>query len=422
MKFSKIACVALLSASISTVALAQQAQPQQVRKTKLELLEEIKKDEVTRTAGYNTIVEAINELRTIGYDKLKTWSGDKSNTDTDINTKIYSALEKIQKATADIKNKDKKLKVTKESSTLTITQQGEIKILIKGDGNTAVNGGNDQELALSLETFKADNKEKIKDIFAEDNKDVWEAFIKDFTAQHNVEQKVRLKAIDRAALKVVQDTPADQVINPNDRYLLFIENKSLVENAAKASMKDGQAALIEARAAVDKAIKEVSEDKLTLLSKDNAGIIKQETTVNALIKTLEEAKKKNSNNEAAVKAKADALIAAIDAGVKLQTKANNGRALTKEDINGIKNGTANKDDFDNGGADNTTSDENKAKILDSLIGNNQNSGAQKAVKEANQVIEKVIDKIEKVTEAETVIKEANKVIAKYASESAKATS
>ncbi|WP_169753658.1 hypothetical protein, partial [Campylobacter mucosalis] len=404
------------------VALAQQAQPQQVRKTKLELLEEIKKDEVTRTAGYNTIVEAINELRTIGYDKLKTWSGDKSNTDTDINTKIYSALEKIQKATADIKNKDKKLKVTKESSTLTITQQGEIKILIKGDGNTAVNGGNDQELALSLETFKADNKEKIKDIFAEDNKDVWEAFIKDFTAQHNVEQKVRLKAIDRAALKVVQDTPADQVINPNDRYLLFIENKSLVENAAKASMKDGQAALIEARAAVDKAIKEVSEDKLTLLSKDNAGIIKQETTVNALIKTLEEAKKKNSNNEAAVKAKADALIAAIDAGVKLQTKANNGRALTKEDINGIKNGTANKDDFDNGGADNTTSDENKAKILDSLIGNNQNSGAQKAVKEANQVIEKVIDKIEKVTEAETVIKEANKVIAKYASESAKATS
>ncbi|QKF63476.1 autotransporter domain-containing protein [Campylobacter mucosalis] len=422
MKFSKIACVALLSASISTVALAQQAQPQQVRKTKLELLEEIKKDEVTRTAGYNTIVEAINELRTIGYDKLKTWSGDKSNTDTDINTKIYSALEKIQKATADIKNKDKKLKVTKESSTLTITQQGEIKILIKGDGNTAVNGGNDQELVLSLETFKADNKEKIKDIFAENNRDVWEAFIKDFTAQHNVEQKVRLKAIDRAALKVVQDTPADQVINPNDRYLLFIENKSLVENAAKASMKDGQAALIEARAAVDKAIKEVSEDKLTLLSKDNAGIIKQETTVNALIKTLEEAKKKNSNDEAAVKAKADALIAAIDAGVKLQTKANNGRALTKEDINGIKNGTANKDDFDNGGADNTTSDENKAKILDSLIGNNQNSGAQKAVKEANQVIEKVIDKIEKVTEAETVIKEANKVIAKYASESAKATS
>ncbi|WP_169783724.1 hypothetical protein, partial [Campylobacter mucosalis] len=124
MKFSKIACVALLSASISTVALAE---------SKLDALNKAKADDATRTAGYNKILKAVNELKTIGYENLKNWNGDKEGVGTnqlsaELNTRIYNALNIIKEAKEDIKNTKKELKITKDSSTLKITQQGEIKI------------------------------------------------------------------------------------------------------------------------------------------------------------------------------------------------------------------------------------------------------------------------------------------------------
>ncbi|WP_169753676.1 hypothetical protein, partial [Campylobacter mucosalis] len=123
-KFSKIACVALLSASISTVALAE---------SKLDALNKAKADDATRTAGYNKILKAVNELKTIGYENLKNWNGDKEGVGTnqlsaELNTRIYNALNIIKEAKEDIKNTKKELKITKDSSTLKITQQGEIKI------------------------------------------------------------------------------------------------------------------------------------------------------------------------------------------------------------------------------------------------------------------------------------------------------
>ncbi|QKF62447.1 autotransporter domain-containing protein [Campylobacter mucosalis] len=424
MKFSKIACVALLSASISTVALAQQQQP---RQTKLELLEEYKKDEATRTAAYDTIIKAISELKSIGYNNLKDWSGEKG-TNADINAKIYGELEKIQTATKSIKNTQKELKVTSDTSTLIISQNGDIKVFINGNENTQVkgSGGDNDPLVISLETFANTNKDNIQKMFAENNEDVWKAFLKEFKTQHQKEQELRLKAIDQAALRVVRDSSADQVTKPDDRYSLFIANRSLVENAANKNLQDSQETLEKAMKAVNQTIKNVDTKVVTLLSKDIKKIGEQEKRVSDILNQINTAKQKPKNQEGNIE-KATALKAAIKEGVKLQTKTVDGRDLTIADIDAIYNGNSHLklNEFDNGNVKDLTGDENKGKVLDALLGDiAQKTGAAHITNEAKKELEKISDKIEaeKVEEAEIAIQEAKGVIAKYASESAKATS
>ncbi|WP_169753664.1 hypothetical protein, partial [Campylobacter mucosalis] len=296
---------------------------------------------------------------------------------------------------------------------------------IKGDDNTAVNnGGNDQELTLSLETFKNGNKDKIKDLFAENNRDVWEAFIKDFTKQHNVEQKVRLKAINGVALKFVTDTPIEQVTDSSDKYSAFIENKSLIENAVKVGLKHSQAEVTKATEKADSAIKNVDTKKLTLLSTDYTKIAKQSESINALKAELDKAKLEVSNQENNIK-KATALKAAIDAGVQLKRKNNEETLLTKDDIDAILAGGASKvtkDDFDHGGADSLTGDENIGKVLNALIGEAAQNGAYKAVENAQAAMTTVMDKIDLVTSAKDDIKKINETMAKYHEGIAKVTS
>uniref|UniRef100_UPI0014708314 hypothetical protein n=1 Tax=Campylobacter mucosalis TaxID=202 RepID=UPI0014708314 len=385
MKFSKIACVALLSASISTVALANTISD----------LADAKKDEATRTAAYGEIMKAVNDLKTIGYDNLKNWNGDKTGEGTnklsaELNTRIYNALNTIKEAKKGILSKDGELKVAKDDSKLTITQDGTIKILIKGDKNTAVhdNGGDDQELTLNLDDFKAGNKDKIKDIFAEDNKDVWEAFIAEFTKKHNELQDERENKIDAAALAVANDL--DSLVDINEEYSAYIENKSLIQNAIKADVATQKEAVKIAQGEVDKAVNTVSGDKLTLLNKDNAGITKQETDIKALTAKLTEAKNKDES------AKKAALKEVVNAGVILS---DGGKNLTVADI-----------------------DTKDSLALDTLIGNDENSGAQKAAKDAQTEIKKVTDKIEKVTEAESKLKVSSELMAKFASIAAETTS
>ncbi|QCD44482.1 autotransporter outer membrane beta-barrel domain-containing protein [Campylobacter mucosalis] len=423
MKFSKIACVALLSASISTVALAE---------SKLDALNKAKADDATRTAGYNKILKAVNELKTIGYENLKNWNGDKTGEGTnklsaELNTRIYNALNIIKEAKEDIKNTKKELKITKDSSTLKITQQGEIKILIKGDDNTAVNGGNEnQELTLSLEDFKTHgpSHDKITQIFAENNKDVWDKFIEDFTKQHDTEQKTRINYIDNLALKFVTDTPIEQVTDSSDKYSAFIENKSLIENAVKVGLKHSQAEVAKATEKADSAIKNVDAKKLTLLSTDYTKIAKQSESINALKAELDKAKLEVSNQENNIK-KADALKRAISAGVQLKRKNAEATLLTKDDIDAILAGGASKvtkDDFDHGGADSLTGDENIGKVLNALIGEVAQNGAYKAVENAQAAMTTVMDKIDLVTNAKDDIKKINETMAKYHEGTAKVTS
>ncbi|QCD45311.1 autotransporter outer membrane beta-barrel domain-containing protein [Campylobacter mucosalis] len=413
MKFSKIACVALLSASISTVALANSAE--------LQNLQDVQKDEATRTAAYGEIMKAVNDLKTIGYDKLKAWSGDKGNTDTDINTKIYKALEVIKNKKNDIKGNGEDLDIVikdQDNSKLTISQNGEIKILIKGNQNTAIhgNGGDNNELTLSLDDFKdgRGNHDKIAQIFADNNQDVWEAFISDFKKKHNELKAKRDATINEKAVELAKAT--DDVATPIEKYEAFIENKSTIENAIKADIAAKEKAVTEAQKTLNDAIKAVDNKKLTLLSKDNAGITKQENTIkNELTKQLTEAKGKGSTSED-IAEKANALKVAIRTGVKLQTKTNGGgRELTEKDIDAIAAGGAGLTigDFDNGGAQNFTGGDNIKKVLDALIGDaqlNSETGAFKTIKAAEEEIKKVTDEITKVGTAQKNLKESNKLM------------
>ncbi|QKF62455.1 autotransporter domain-containing protein [Campylobacter mucosalis] len=404
MKFSKIACVALLSASISTVALAQPNQ-------NVANLIKNKESELVRTAAYNKILKAVNELGGI-YSDLKTWTGEKGKTDTDINTKIYNALKVI---------KDEKSKITengditltgKDASTLKITSTGNIKLQIQqGADNTAVNNGGGAEITIALDEFKNSGNihDKINAMFAENNKDVWESFVEQFKEKHNEKKEEREGAIDASVENIIKDYK--KIDEKDEKYTAFVENKDFILNNIQNNIKKEQANVTEKQKELNKAIADAPKDKLTLNGTDKGAIKKQETDIKALANKLTTAKGKNTNSDGDIKAKADALIAAIDAGVKLQTKANNGRALTKEDINGIKNGTAKKDDFDNGGAQNLSDNTEKAKVLDALIGNDNNNGAQKAVEAAKIEIEKVTRAVIGVTTAEADLASVNKLMA-----------
>ncbi|QKF63750.1 autotransporter domain-containing protein [Campylobacter mucosalis] len=422
MKFSKIACVALLSASISTVALA----------TKLEDVQSTKMEEATKTAAYKEIIKAVNSLKAIGYDNLKNWNGDKvgegaNKLSADLNTKIYNALEVIKKQKDAIKGKeDITLKVIGDS-TLKITQQGEIKILIKGDDNTAVNGGGDQELTLSLETFKNGNKDKIAKIFAENNRDVWQKFIKAFEEEHNKEQEKRKGLLNIAALELAKDLAKDKpesITGIQDEYTAYVENKNNVENAINVDIKSKQEAVKTAQTGLSTAIKGVDNKLVTLSSTtDNEKIKEQEKSVSKIHNQINTAAAKNSNTPEENIEKATALKAAINAGVKLQTKTAGGRDLTIADIDAILAGTASKDDFDNGNAPDLSGDANKAKVLNALLGDvSQSTGAAIVTKNAQTAIEKVIDEIEKVETAKTNLSDSNKLMAKFKDVVAKATS
>ncbi|QCD44331.1 autotransporter outer membrane beta-barrel domain-containing protein [Campylobacter mucosalis] len=418
MKFSKIACVALLSASISTVALAQN--------NELDNLNKAQEAQKTKEAAYQAVISAVKELKAVGYDKLKDWNGKstekgKNGLSAELNTKIYNALEKIRQVKTDLAPKSSDITIQSGESKLVITSNNQIKLLIKGNGLEAVNNGDsNSELTLILDDFANVNKDKIVKIFDKKNEELWNKLIAEFTNKHNELKKERTKKINEEA--VILATSASGVADPNDRYEAFIDKKDVVESAMNADIKSKQETVKTTQAKLSITIKDVNTKIVTLSSKKSEDIRKQETTIRALTDELTRVKNKGENNTEAVKAKADALIAAIDAGVKLQTKENGGRALTKEDINGIKNGTANKDDFDNGGADNTTSDENKAKILDALIGNDDNVGARKVVANAKTEMQKVTDGISEAEQAQSTLKTSSKLMNDFKNTVAKATS
>ncbi|WP_176325082.1 hypothetical protein [Campylobacter mucosalis] len=352
MKFSKIACVALLSASISTVALAD---------NELKNLQDAKIDEVTRTAAYKEILEVVNSLKTIGYENLAKWNGAKAVNDgvdqlkEDVNGKIYDAFGKIE----GLKDKiapgasDLIIKGSKNSK-LVIGSDKSIKITIADDGNTAV-----QETSLTLSDFEALNKDKIKEIFAENNRDVWQALIKDFTNKHNELKAKRDAKIQEESLKFAA---SDQslVVTPNDKYSAYIESKNDVKNAINADIKSKQGAVVKAKEEVSKAIKATDAKIVTLLSTDNKKIAEQETLVSNVLNQLNTAEAKGKTQEGNIE-KAAALKAAIDAGVKLKRKNAEDTLLTKGDIDAILAGTANKDDFDNDNVPDLSGDENKGK-------------------------------------------------------------
>ncbi|WP_169783683.1 hypothetical protein, partial [Campylobacter mucosalis] len=407
MKFSKIACVALLSASISTVALANSAE--------LDEFTAAKTTQENKEAAYQIVISAIKELKTIGYKNLKNWNGDKTGEGTnklsaELNTRIYNALEKIRDVKIDLAPNSNEIPIESGESKLVITDSGDIKLLIKGDDNTEVNGGvGDQELTLSLEKFKngGGDHDKIAKMFADNNKDVWDKLIEEFTKKHNELKASRDDIIDASVKNLVENTSS--INDPDEKYTAYVENKDFILNNIRNNIKKGQANVAEKQKELNQAIAEVKKETLTLDSTDRKAIEKQATTINELTNTLTTAKGNGGNDEAAVKAKAEALTKAIEAGVKLQTKENGGRTLTKEDIEKIKNGTANKDDFGDGqtALDN---EQNKAKVLDSLIGDSDAAGAQKVVKEANQIIGKIANAATEATAAENNLAAANKLM------------
>ncbi|QCD44490.1 autotransporter domain-containing protein [Campylobacter mucosalis] len=403
MKFSKIACVALLSASISTVALAQ-------KNPSVGLLTASKEQELTKTPAYNKILAAVNELGGI-YGDLKNWSGEKGKTDTDINTKIYKALEVIKTEKLKIKGSEDITLTGKDASTLKITSTGDIKLLIKGDQNTAVDDGHQQEITITLADFANNGNyhNKIKDIFADQNKDVWESFVEKFKEKHDEEKGTREEAIDGAIESIINDYKT--IDEKDEKYTAFVENKDFILNNIRNNIKKEQANVAEKQKELNKAIKEVKKDTLTLRSTDRKAIEKQQTDIGKLTTELSEAEKKKGNGESDVKAKADALKAAIDAGVKLKRKNAEDTLLTKGDIDAILAGTASKDDFDNGNAQNLSENANKAKVLDALIGDSDAAGARKLAEEAKTEIGKVTGAVAAVTRAEEELTETNKFMA-----------
>uniref|UniRef100_UPI0014703024 hypothetical protein n=1 Tax=Campylobacter mucosalis TaxID=202 RepID=UPI0014703024 len=421
MKFSKIACVALLSASISTVALA----------TKLDDVQNAKADEATRTAGYKEIMKVINELKTIGYENLAKWNGAQAVNGGDqlkaeVNSKIYAAFGRIETLKDKIAPGSDKLEIKGSTgSKLVIGSDKSIKITIADDGNTAV-----QETTLTLTDFEGINKEKIKQIFAENNRDVWKAFIEDFTKQHNIEQEKRKGNINIAALELAKDLISDRpesVPSVENEYTAYIENRDVMLNGVRADIATREKAVIDAQGKVNEEIKKVDNKKLTLLSKDNAGITKQSKIINEeLTKQLTAAKNKGATLDD-IAEKVTALKVAIRTGVKLQTKTVGGRELTEKDIDTIAAGGANLsiNDFDNGGAQDFTGGDNIKKVLDALIGdaaNNAETGAFKATKEAQAEITKVTNKINDVNTANGELEKSNKLMTKIGKVIAKATS
>ncbi|WP_169753663.1 hypothetical protein, partial [Campylobacter mucosalis] len=300
---------------------------------------------------------------------------------------------------------------------------------IKGDDNTAVNGGGDQELTLSLDTFKNGNKDKIAKIFAENNRDVWQKFIKAFEEEHNKEQEKRKGLLNIAALELAKDlakAKPESITGIKDEYAAYVENKNDVENAINVDIKSKQGAVLKAKEEVSKAIKATDAKKLTLLSTDSKRIMEQEQLLTKIGIDLGKAKEKPASQENNLE-KATALKAAIDAGAKLKRKDAEETLLTKDDIDAILAGGAGKvkvavDDFDNGGANNLTGDENIKKVLDALIGEAAQNGAAKATKAAGEEIKKVVDEIEKVETAKTNLSDSNKLMAKFKDVVAKATS
>ncbi|QKF63474.1 autotransporter domain-containing protein [Campylobacter mucosalis] len=402
MKFSKIACVALLSASISTVALAQPNQ-------NVANLIKNKESELVRTAAYNKILKAVNELGSI-YGELSKWTGDKGTSDTDINTKIYKALEVIKTEKTKITESGSIQLDGKDGSTLTIDEHGVIKLKITGGDNTAVDNGG-QEIAISLDEFKNSGNihDKINAMFAENNKDVWESFVEQFKEKHNEKKEERESAIDSAVENIIKQY--DTIDEKDDQYKAFVVNKDFILNKIQNDVKEGQANVTEKQKELNQAIAGVKKDTLTLRSTDKKAIEKQSTDIGALTDKLTKAKDQGGNADSDIKAKADALIAAIDAGVKLQTKANNGKLLTKEDVNKIVAGTATATDFDGQQTD-LTDNTKKANVLNALIGENNNAGAQKAVEAAKTEIGKVTGAVAAVTHAESELSEINEFMAK----------
>ncbi|QCD44332.1 autotransporter outer membrane beta-barrel domain-containing protein [Campylobacter mucosalis] len=414
MKFSKIACVALLSASISTVALA----------TKLDDVQNAKADEVTRTAAYKEIMKAVNDLKAIGYENLAKWNGAKAvnggdQLKEDVNGKIYDAFGKIEALKDKIAPGASELEIKgSENSKLVIGSDKSIKITIADDDNTAV-----LETVLTLRDFEVLNKEKIKQIFAENNRDVWQKFIKAFEEEHNKEQEKRKGNINIAGAKLAEDLISDRpesVPSVENEYTAYIENRDVMLNGVRADIATREKAVKTAQDDLDKAKKEVDSTKLTLNGANNKAIEKQATDIKALAAKLTEAKNGNKD-EAGNKVKADALKAAIDAGVKLQTKSASGRELTKKDIDAILTGTATAGDFD-GQQPDLMDDDKRGEVLNALIGENNGAGAQKAAEEAKTAIEKVTTKITVLDTKNTELKKSNELMTKIGKAIAKVTS
>ncbi|WP_169783714.1 hypothetical protein, partial [Campylobacter mucosalis] len=412
MKFSKIACVALLSASISTVALADNDQ--------LTGLLSAKNYQATKEAAYQNIMKAIKDLQNIKYANLKNWNGDaagdgKNGLSAELNTKIYNALKTIKDNKENIKGLEK-LEVASGTSKLTIETNGDIKLIITEDSgkHTAVNNGGSDAITLTLEDFKSgsgQNNDKIEKMFADNNKDVWDKFIEEFIKEHNRLKASRDSEINTEALNLVK--AAGGVVDPDDQYSAFIENKSTIDNAIKADIAAKEKAVTDAQGKVDEAVKKVVADNLNLLRKDNAGIIKQAEAINALAKQLDDAKLLESKQENNIQ-KATALKAAIDAGVKLKRKNAEATLLTKDDIDAILAGGAGKvkvvaGDFD-GNVNDLTGDANIGTVLNALIGEVGVSGALQAKEIAKTEIEKITQEIEKVDTANGELKKSNKLM------------
>ncbi|QCD45310.1 autotransporter outer membrane beta-barrel domain-containing protein [Campylobacter mucosalis] len=424
MKFSKIACVALLSASISTVALADN--------NELDNLNKAQEAQKTKEAAYQAVISAVKELKAVGYDKLKDWNGDKTGEGTnqlsaELNTKIYNALEKIKKVKTDIAPDSSNLEIKSGESKLVIENNGDIKLLIKGDGLEAVHGtvGADTELKIVLDNFKAeggnDNKKSdIAKIFSEKNSALWDKLIAEFTNKHNELKNERTKKINKEA--VVLATSTSGIVDPNDQYSAFIDKKGVVENAINVDIKSKQDAVKTAQAGLSTTIKGVDNKLVTLSSTtDNNKIKAQELAIQEILNQLNTAKQKPNTQENNVE-KAAALKAAIDAGVKLKRKNAEDTLLTKGDIDAILAGTANKDDFDNDNALDLSGDENKGKVLSALIGEVAQGGAAKMTKDAQTAIEKVTDEIQKVEQAQATLDTSNKLMGDFRDVIAQATS
>ncbi|WP_169753233.1 hypothetical protein, partial [Campylobacter mucosalis] len=424
MKFSKIACVALLSASISTVALAQN--------NELDNLNKAQEAQKTKEAAYQAVISAVKELKAVGYDKLKDWNGDKTGEGTnqlsaELNTKIYNALEKIKKVKTDIAPDSSNLEIKSGESKLVIENNGDIKLLIKGDGLEAVHGtvGADTELKIVLDNFKAeggnDNKKSdIAKIFSEKNSALWDKLIAEFTNKHNELKNERTKKINEEA--VVLATSTSGIVDPNDQYSAFIDKKGVVENAINVDIKSKQDAVKTAQTGLSTTIKGVDNKLVTLSSTtDNKKIKAQELAIQEILNQLNTAKQKPNTQENNVE-KAAALKAAIDAGVKLKRKNAEDTLLTKGDIDAILAGTASKDDFDNDNAPDLSGDENKGKVLSALIGEVAQGGAAKMTKDAQTAIEKVTDEIQKVEQAQATLDISNKLMGDFRDVIAQATS
>ncbi|MGG7048720.1 autotransporter domain-containing protein, partial [Campylobacter sp. M4] len=193
---SKIACVALLSASISTVALAD--------KDAYESAVKLQKD---KTKAVSKVLGAINTLKSIGSTTLAKWNGkadadyssalalveaSKKN-DAATNKKIYDAMKIIEDQLKTIKgSSDLEIKGSTDSK-LVLESSGALKLTIAYADNTALG-----ETTITLDDLA--NSENIAKMFAENNKDVWDKFIAEFKKENEKNTKERSQDIDTKAL------------------------------------------------------------------------------------------------------------------------------------------------------------------------------------------------------------------------------